>query len=1155
MNRATPWTIQSVDPDLRDAARDVAMREGMTLHQWLRRTIADHAIANGIDPSALDHEERATAIMERLNQAPETKSNHLVSVDQHAERETAPTTNKVDDMLQDLAKRLGDKPRPTTREQTPRTTARAKPPSEQRAEHQSALQEALKEALRVARREPESKPAPEARPAPTPAATRTRSIQEMADAAPLARTIRTPPSGALRQQIDQLSHHMADLQQRDREPVIHSDGASDRTMRATQERETSQDTAALRRLSAKTDEIRDLVASVITRPAQTSKIERQLDLLGARIDELASSSSTVHEATELSRGINDIRSLLNHGATPGQLDALDRKLDQLARKVDTALSEATSAPQFDDLARRIDNVHRRVETNASIMAKADTSVIERMMLELARKLDQPAPRIEIPAPNFAPVESELRRLSNKMDTIAAQPENPVLDGLRRDVTNLSARVDAVSAAVQSANTFASQTNAESFEALRKEVASLSGRMDQIAASATEVSVLDGLQSQIELLVDRIEALPRREVVGVQSLEAQIVKLAHKIDAISAPSREETMLADLQTEIARLAKQLGATPSESSAPALAMLEQVQTHLATIPKRAAPTQTPETAESAVDKSISDLFQQIQELREAAQDTVEAAEHKAAVDAKPQTPAQTPAVDEALKRELSDLRQQQEAADRRTTETLSAVHQTLEKLVGRLCDLESDLIEVRPEPVEAAIKAQPAPPAPRKEPVVEAPTAAPKVEQKPEPVSAPEPQRARKTGPGAVLSNQASFIAAARRAANETTEQSQPKTALRLGDLLTQISGRNAEIVAQPATARTSPEAAADHGQGALGVLRRALGARRRTMLIALAGLVVILGSLQALRTSRSGEAPAAALSGAPDTKLAIAPAAPAPALAAAVQAPASAPEPALPEAAIAAPTNATAPGFTAPLASSGFDLAPTGGVGMPQGQSLADAAGNGLASAQYEMGVRLADGRGMAQDSQAARQWLELAAKQNLPPAQYRLGAMLERGIGGAKDVKRAQDLYAKAAAQGHVRAMHNMGVLSAEGADGKPDYAAAATWFRKAADFGLRDSQYNLAILYARGMGVEKNLPVSWAWFTAATAQGDIDSAQKREEIAARLTPTQMAAAKAMVEAYRARTPDPASNEVATPPGGWDTLSVTNTPKASAPPQKAKVSKL
>jgi localization factor PodJL len=199
--------------------------------------------------------------------------------------------------------------------------------------------------------------------------------------------------------------------------------------------------------------------------------------------------------------------------------------------------------------------------------------------------------------------------------------------------------------------------------------------------------------------------------------------------------------------------------------------------------------------------------------------------------------------------------------------------------------------------------------------------------------------------------------------------------------------------------------------------------------------------------------------------------------------------------------------------------------------------------------------MTQDNQAALQWLEKAARQNLAPAQYRLAAMLERGVGGPKDLKRAIDLYGKAATQGHVRAMHNMGVLSAEGVEGKPDYATAATWFRKAADFGLRDSQYNLAILYARGMGVDKNLPVSWAWFTAAAAMGDADSAQKREEIAARLNPNQMAAAKAMVEAFKARTPDPAVNDVSTPPGGWDTATVTQLPKPAAPTPKAKVSKL
>jgi localization factor PodJL len=140
-------------------------------------------------------------------------------------------------------------------------------------------------------------------------------------------------------------------------------------------------------------------------------------------------------------------------------------------------------------------------------------------------------------------------------------------------------------------------------------------------------------------------------------------------------------------------------------------------------------------------------------------------------------------------------------------------------------------------------------------------------------------------------------------------------------------------------------------------------------------------------------------------------------------------------------------------------------------------------------------------------------------------------------------------------MHNLGVLSAEGVDGKPDYATAVSWFRKAADFGLRDSQYNLAILYARGMGVDKNLPTSWAWFTAAAGQGDADSAQKREDIAARLTPNQMAAARTMVEAYRPRTADPVINDVAAPAGGWDAVTVTNTPKPATPAPKAKVSKL
>ena len=101
----------------------------------------------------------------------------------------------------------------------------------------------------------------------------------------------------------------------------------------------------------------------------------------------------------------------------------------------------------------------------------------------------------------------------------------------------------------------------------------------------------------------------------------------------------------------------------------------------------------------------------------------------------------------------------------------------------------------------------------------------------------------------------------------------------------------------------------------------------------------------------------------------------------------------------------------------------------------------------------------------------------------------------------------AADKGNAKAMHNLAVLYAEGIDGKPDYQTAAQWFRKAADHGVTDSQYNLGILYARGIGVEQNLAESYKWFALAAKQGDDDAAKKRDEVAARLDPQSLAAAK------------------------------------------------
>lgn len=180
------------------------------------------------------------------------------------------------------------------------------------------------------------------------------------------------------------------------------------------------------------------------------------------------------------------------------------------------------------------------------------------------------------------------------------------------------------------------------------------------------------------------------------------------------------------------------------------------------------------------------------------------------------------------------------------------------------------------------------------------------------------------------------------------------------------------------------------------------------------------------------------------------------------------------------------------------------------------------AAYQAGVRLADGP--ARDFRGAMALFEKAG--DMPAAQFRLALLYERGQGAPKNPALARALYQRAAEKGHVRAMHNLGVLYADGPDGKPDYALAAEWFRRAADYGLRDSQYNLATLTARGLGVEKKPVAAYSWFSLAAAQGDADAARQRDEIGKSMDAGSLRAAKAVTEAFRAKTPDPTVNQIA-----------------------------
>jgi localization factor PodJL len=207
-----------------------------------------------------------------------------------------------------------------------------------------------------------------------------------------------------------------------------------------------------------------------------------------------------------------------------------------------------------------------------------------------------------------------------------------------------------------------------------------------------------------------------------------------------------------------------------------------------------------------------------------------------------------------------------------------------------------------------------------------------------------------------------------------------------------------------------------------------------------------------------------------------------------------------------------------------------------------------AAEYELGARYAEGRGVTQNMAEAAVWMQRAADAGFVPAQFRLASLYEKGEGVTKDPQAARRLYLDAAKKGHGKAMHNLAVLYAEGIDGKPDYKSAAEWFRKAASYGVTDSQYNLAILYARGIGVQANMAEAYRWFALAAANGDQDAARKRDEVASRLDQKTLTAAKLAAQTFTAEPePDEAVNLNA-PLGGWDhTPAQPVKPRRNAPP--------
>lgn len=207
--------------------------------------------------------------------------------------------------------------------------------------------------------------------------------------------------------------------------------------------------------------------------------------------------------------------------------------------------------------------------------------------------------------------------------------------------------------------------------------------------------------------------------------------------------------------------------------------------------------------------------------------------------------------------------------------------------------------------------------------------------------------------------------------------------------------------------------------------------------------------------------------------------------------------VPESVAATPEAATADRIPdiAAAAPESFELPPEA-LGPVE---LRQAAADGDARAQFEIGAIYTEGRAVEQDYAEAAKWYERSAAQGFVPAQYRLGNLYEAGTGVEKDIEVAKLWYQRGAEAGNRMAMHNLAALYASGQLGDQEFETAAEWFTKAAKLGMTDSQFNLGMLYARGLGVDQDFEQSYKWFSLAARSGDADAGKARDDIAKSLT--------------------------------------------------------
>lgn len=849
-------------------------------------------------------------------------------------------------------------------------------------------------------------------------------------------------------------------------------------------------------------------------------IRTEMERLRESVDNLA----TQEEIASLGRTLKDIAREIARGPASKDLLILAQSTAAMYRQIQ-ALSENLGGTLHERIGGEIDELKARIDRIAA--TGIDRSVIDFLSSQIVDMRHDLSQRAE---------PRQIERLSEEVTALAHQVADLRINQVERgDLSALKTSLENVCAALN--RTVAAQEAADvpsQLGNMSRDLAALASRPEPTAAD------LNPITDQLALLTERMADLSENRFRQNDALNAMIERLSMQVQAVAdkEPLSQEPLMQRFDT-IEEELRQIGRQADTSSvkdmlrgidekldraASAPLNLDALEQQIASLAERLA-----QKSGEPLQKVLDETAHYLRNLQADAAGIAERAAKTALQDLQPSLPA---AADiDTLKQGFVELKALQSRTDKKTQETLRAIHGALETLISRFPERIAGQPR-SPLPAHSGRDASPEqmPQADRLEAAVrrlhavtlsqieEVATARSEADADAAASEAMTHQSANED----LGTMRASFIAAARRAAQADKADSAAFTP----EAEEELAVETREALAADQTSSASPASLMER-------IRRSLDAHRRSLLLGL-GLVILATGTAHVMSSGLVPSPLSLLTSggalhsdpAPkeqslDETTATGSIA-APAEKTNIFQPSSLTT--MMEPAISTPAAVAAPKFL-------IDPATVGVIPAAVPSALREAALAGDAAALYEIASRAAEGRDLPQDMSLALHLYERAAQAGLPPAQEKLALLMEKGIGRERDPKQAAIWYERAAQGGNVRAMHNLATLLVSGLNGKPDYATAFRWYGEAAEAGLKDSQFNMGVLLARGIGAKQDIAKAYMWLALAAAQGDADAAKKRDELAGRLSASEKKAAQSSIERWQPRPVDPFANGVPTPSGG------------------------